>query len=86
MKRVHVLISGNVTGVFFRKFISDNAEKLGVKGWVRNAGDKVEAVLEGSKVDELVELCKKGPSGARVNNIEVKEEEYKGEFDKFEQR
>lgn len=86
MKRVHILISGNVTGVFFRKFISDNARDLNVKGWVRNVGDKVEAVFEGEKVDELVRLCRKGPSGAKVEKIEVKDEEYKGEFDKFEQR
>ena len=72
--------------MFFRKFVKDNALKLGVKGWVRNVGDKVEAVFEGEKVDELVSLCKKGPAGASVSDVEVEEEKYKGEFSSFEQR
>ena len=86
MKRLHITISGRVTGVFFRDFVGKNALDLKVKGWVKNVGGEVEAVFEGEdeNVDKLIELCKKGPESASVDNVEVKEEEYAGEFSSFE--
>ncbi len=87
--RVHVWVSGIVQGVFFRANTKDLALKLGVNGWVRNLPDgRVEAVFEGEeeKVKEMIEFCKKGPPGSRVDEIDVKEEEYKGEFNSFEIR
>lgn len=89
MKRVYILISGRVQGVFFRRFVMHNAVRLNVNGYVKNLGDgKVEAVLEGGdeRVDELVELCKQGPIGSRIENVDLKEEKYKGEFSNFEVR
>ena len=77
MRRIRILISGRVIGVSFRYFIEDNANKLNIKGWVRNTEDgKVEAVFEGKKedVDKLIKLCRKGPWAARVDNLELKEE------------
>ena len=41
MKRIHVIIKGKVIGVFFRKFIKENADKLKIKGWVKNEKDYV---------------------------------------------
>ena len=86
MKRVKVKIFGKVQGVFFRYNTKKMAEMLGVKGWVRNCEDgSVEAVFEGEdeKVDELVRWCRKGPSLARIEKIEVKDEKFKGEFKDF---
>ena len=85
MIRRHVIICGNVQGIFFRKFIKDNAQRLGVKGFARNKDGMVEAVFEGEdeNVKELVSLCKQGPPGARIENMEIKDEEYKGEFEDF---
>ncbi len=83
MKRVNVIVTGDVQGVFFRSFIRQNALDLGVNGYVRNEGkDKVEAVFEGKDkdVDDLVKLCKKGPAGAKIKNVQVKEERYLNEF------
>lgn len=80
-------MSGRVVGVSFRYFIEENARKLGVNGWVRNTNDsKVEAVFEGDEnsVDKLIELCRKGPRAAMVDNVDVKEEKYVGEFNNFE--
>ena len=59
-----------------------------VNGYVKNVNDDVEAVFEGldEKVDELIELCKQGPVGSKVENVNVKAEKYKKEFDKFEVR
>lgn len=82
MKRVHVFISGKVQGVFFRAFVSRHAFELNLKGWVRNTEDgKVEAVFEGDeeKIREMLELCNKGPSGAKVELMEYKEEPFQGE-------
>jgi len=50
-RRVHVLISGKVQGVFFRYHTYELAKKLGITGWVRNTSDgKVEAVFEGDGI------------------------------------
>lgn len=83
MKRVNVTISGNVQAVFFRSFIRQNALDRGVNGYVRNKGDgKVEAVFEGKDkdIDDMVKICKKGPPGAKVKSVQVKEERYLNEF------
>ena len=87
MKRVYVRIFGRVQGVFFRFNTKKLADKLGIKGWVRNREDgSVEAVFEGKdeNVDKIVEWCKRGPTLAKVERIEVKEEKYEGEFKDFE--
>jgi len=75
-----------VQGVFFRYETQALAEELGVRGWVRNTPDgKVEAIFEGEreKVEQMLDFCRKGPPGARVIDVEVKWESYKGEFSSF---
>ncbi len=65
-------------GVFFRDTVRRRAEARGVAGWVRNNRDgTVEAVFEGEPdaVERLVAFCRDGPSGARVDRIEVYAEE-----------
>lgn len=87
MKRVHVFISGQVQCIFFRAHIRDNAISLGLKGFVRNLPDgRVEAVFEGAEKDvaEILEFCKRGPAGAKVEDVEVKKETYTGKFENFE--
>ncbi len=83
---MHILISGKVQGVYFRQNLKQIAKRHNVNGWVKNLENgKVEAVLEGEANDikEVVEWCHVGPSGARVDNVDVRFEEYKGEFDSF---
>jgi acylphosphatase len=82
----HVLVSGEVQGVFFRQETKRRADNVNVKGWVRNRSDgSVEAVFEGEEqaVRALVEFCKRGPSRAVVTNAEVDWEDYVGEFSDF---
>ena len=82
MKRVRATVRGRVQGVFFRAEARARAESLGVSGWVRNASDgTVEAVFEGDpeRVDSMVEWCRRGPSGALVDEVEVTEEEPQAE-------
>lgn len=84
--RAHVYVSGMVQGVFFRTETQDEAIRQSVTGWIRNRPDgRVEAVFEGEKetVDKLIEFCRHGPPGARVNNVEISWEDHKGEFHGF---
>lgn len=79
-------VSGRVQGVFFRYETKSLADELGVRGWVRNLPDgRVEAVFEGEEepVRRMIEFCKRGPPGARVTDIKIEWEDYKGEFNRF---
>jgi len=72
IKRAHVYVSGRVQGVFFRAWVSDQARRLGLTGWVRNRFDgRVEAVFEGSpeEVGQIVKLCHEGPDHARIDTV-----------------
>ena len=71
---VHLRISGRVQGVYYRASMLQEAQQLGVSGWVRNRPDgSVEAVAEGSKakLDALIAWCHQGPDGARVSGVEA---------------
>jgi len=87
MKKIRIIIRGNVQGVFFRKNVCDLAKELNVNGYVMNIEDYVQAVFIGSedKVNVLLEFCAKGPEGAKVKSIEM--ENYLGdEIEGFEVR
>lgn len=74
----HVRVTGRVQGVFFRAWTREQADRLDVYGWVRNSPDgSVELHLEGSQdnVDQLLEMLKRGPPGARVDVLDVSETE-----------
>lgn len=84
--RAHLIIKGRVQGVYFRQHTQETAFNLGVKGWVRNSRDgSVEAVFEGEKekVEQIIQWCHRGPSEARVINVQVVWEEFSGEFKDF---
>lgn len=87
MRRIRVLISGKVQGVFFRAYTKEEAHRLGLKGWVRNLPDgRVEALFEGEEnaINEMIKWCHKGPPSAVVTKVEIKEEPYSGEYKTFE--
>ena len=87
--RAHIFVSGMVQGVFFRMETRGKALKRSVAGWVRNTSDgRVEAIFEGKKgdVEQLIDFCGLGPSGARVEKIDMHWEEYTGVFDGFKIR
>ena len=84
----HIYISGRVQGVGFRAFTRSQAAVLDIDGWVKNLADgRVEAVIEGekNKVKQMIKKLKKGPSFARVDDFEVKDQEV-DKFDSFEIR
>ena len=66
---------GKVQGVGFRYYISQKANMLGIKGFVRNEPDG-SVFIEASASDEktmkiFLEYLKQGPSLARVDNVNV---------------
>jgi acylphosphatase len=83
----HLRIRGYVQGVGFRHYMTREARRRSVAGWVRNRSDgSVEAIVQGAPdaVDELVEWAQRGPPSARVIDVQVSEAS--GEFSGFEQR
>jgi acylphosphatase len=80
--RRRVVAHGRVQGVWFRESARQRAEQLGMAGWVRNNADgSVEAELEGDPedVEVLLDWFRHGPSGARVERLEVEERTPTGE-------
>lgn len=74
----HIIITGKVQGVFFRKNTRQKANEFNIYGWVKNTvNDRVEIFAQGNEEDlnKFVSWCKQGPSKAEVKNIQVKEKE-----------
>lgn len=72
--RAHVVAQGHVQGVGFRAFLQSQAIRHGLSGWVRNLPDgRIETEVEGTAalVDAFIQAVKRGPSLARVQDIEV---------------
>ncbi|MHB0977386.1 MAG: acylphosphatase [Candidatus Aquicultorales bacterium] len=81
-RRTRVLVRGRVQGVYFRAYTRQEAERLGIGGWVRNTPDgNVEAAFEGDEkaVDRMLEIVRSGPPAAEVATVDVTEEEPVGE-------
>ncbi len=74
LQRAHVIILGRVQGVGYRWETRARAGSLGVSGWVSNRLDgNVEAEFEGprERVELLLRWCRRGPSAAYVDEIEI---------------
>lgn len=84
--RAHVFVKGKVQGVYFRQNTKQVAIEHKVTGWVCNLSDgRVEAVFEGNKTDVngVIDWCHVGPPNSRVDDVDVRFEEYSGEFASF---
>ena len=84
--RTHVIVTGKVQGVFYRAETASKAKQLGVTGWVRNLPDgRVEAIFEGEEtnVQKIIDFCRHGPTNAYVVHVDVRRQQWKGEFDNF---
>jgi acylphosphatase len=82
LKRVRVVVSGRVQGVFFRGDCERMAVSYGLSGWVRNLPDgTVEAAFEGldADVEAAVAWCRVGPAMAAVDDLVTVEESPTGE-------
>lgn len=87
MKRIHLIVSGRVQGVFFRAETKQAASSLGLTGWIKNNLDgRVEICAEGDEehLNNLVDWVHHGPSLADVTNVSVNWEAATGEFKSFD--
>jgi acylphosphatase len=70
----HLTIFGQVQGVGFRYHFSEQAQRLGIAGWVRNRrGGSVEAMIEGTPaaVESMLAWARAGPPAASVERLEI---------------
>jgi len=86
-ERLTARVTGHVQGVGFRWWVRRHAEELGIVGWVMNAHDErsLEIVAEGddAALAELERLLRVGPTGARVETVDVRRGPASGEFERF---
>ncbi|MBF0434089.1 MAG: acylphosphatase [Magnetococcales bacterium] len=71
-----LIIRGRVQGVWYRASTRNQAVKLGLSGWVQNLADGSVAVLVSGPphdVLSLIEWCRQGPPGARVEQVDIEE-------------
>jgi acylphosphatase len=75
---VRLMITGRVQGIGFRAFVEYEATRRRLRGWVRNRRDgAVEATIAGpaEAVEAVIDACRRGPPSARVDFVDVQEEE-----------
>ena len=80
-KHISIKVSGRVQGVYYRASTHEAAQRLGVKGFVKNEPDGsvyIEAEGDDAILDALVEWCRQGPPAARVTNVEIHEGTWRG--------
>lgn len=87
-RRLEARICGRVQGVGFRWWVRRRAEELGLSGWVMNEDDEraVRVVAEGpeERLDVLERQLRRGPDGARVEEVEAVRTPASGEHAGFE--
>ena len=85
-KEIEVNIKGRVQMVMFRDFARRYAKRLELTGVVKKLGDgSVRVVAQGDedKLNKFIEVLKKGPTFAKVSDIDVKWMEIKEKFTDF---
>ena len=88
-KRLHIIVHGQVQGIFFRATAKEKAVQMGISGWIRNNSDgTVEGVFEGEEksLKEILVFCRHGPSLAKVEEVKEKWRECTNEFRSFDIR
>ena len=89
MKRVRAVVSGTVQGVFYRASLCEEANSLGLRGWVQNLPTgEVEWLAEGpeDKLNKLIEWSMEGPETADVSGVLAHWRDATEEFSTFEIR
>jgi len=86
IERLHIIVFGQVQGVFFRSGVQSEAKKLSLVGWVKNRDDgsvEIEAEGERESLESLLVWCYHGPKGAGVSDIEFAWQDACGEYADF---
>ena len=74
-KHIQIKVSGRVHGIGFRFSAYEKFVELGLLGKAENVPGGLVINAEGSedKLSTFVDWCRIGPSGAKVENVEVME-------------
>lgn len=76
MQAYQIIVKGRVQGVGYRYYIKQTAERLGIKGYVKNlkSGD-VMVVVEAKKdvLKDFLDYCKIGSSMSNVKSVNFQE-------------
>jgi len=78
VKTIKVRVHGWVHGVFYRDTTRAEAERLGLRGWVRNLSDGTVLLLlqgDAEAIEAMLEWCRVGPPGADVSWLDVENTE-----------
>ncbi len=76
IRKVKILVSGRVQGVYFRLFTQNKAKHFAIKGSAKNLPDgRVEIIAEAENlaIEKFIKWCHKGPITARVDRVEIAE-------------
>jgi acylphosphatase len=74
----HLIVTGRVQNVFYRDWLKEQADALGLDGWARNRADgSVEAVKQDSRemVETIIARAREGSPASRVADVIVSEVE-----------
>jgi acylphosphatase len=84
---LHAIVHGRVQGVYFRAFVENHANDLGLTGYVRNlpSGREVEVVAEGNqdRLEKLLSFLKEGPARAGVEEVAIQWSKQSGKYSGF---
>ncbi|NCC24160.1 MAG: acylphosphatase [Deltaproteobacteria bacterium] len=88
-KSMQFIVSGKVQGVGFRAWVREQAEALGLTGWVRNLRDsEVEILAQGpeEKMNELRTRLVQGSTFSHVKDVKGQWIEYDKGYEHFSVR
>jgi acylphosphatase len=74
MQHLDIKVSGRVQGVFFRASTLEQANQIGIKGWVSNHADgsvHIAAEAEPDSMQQFLEWLQHGPANARVDDLDI---------------
>ena len=87
IRKVKILVSGRVQGVYFRLFTQNKAKHFDIKGSAKNLPDgRVEIIAEADNmtIEKFIKWCHKGPVTARVDHVEITELQHDEALTSFE--
>jgi len=86
MASAEIWVSGRVQGVGYRFFVEAAAQELGLRGYCCNLTDgRVQLQVEGNRksIEDLIERLWKGPSRAKVTDVQSSFGLHQGKFAGF---
>lgn len=75
MPRYNIIVSGRVQGVGFRYFVQALANKLDLKGWVKNLDNgnvQMELQTKEDNLDLIIDKLKKGNGFSKISDLKIK--------------